>query len=687
MFKFSFNWLKDYLDKNITSDEVFKILNLQGFEFEGSEKINNDIVTAIEVKANRPDMLSHMGVAREINAYKNEKLPKINKNNFKINNEKFNIKVNNEGICKRFCAAKIKNIDNKKETPEYIKIRLSCMGINLVNPVVDIINYVMLDLGQPMHCYDIDKLNKNGLCIKKAENDFKLETLNNTQAEVKKDDIIICNDEKVSCIAGIIGADFSSVTSESKNILIEAAVFNEVSIRLTSRRLKISTPSSFRFERGIDIEKALDCLYHCCNLIEKICGGEVSKEIFDFYAHEKKPTKINLSLKNTNSLLGTNLTINQIVKYLEKYDFKCDNINENSVLVTIPSHRITILKEVELIGEIARIHGYDNIEATMPNIKLSYKEDKIVSNKNKLRDLLLSLGFSETINYSFIPSNTMKLLEIENSDTIYGDVKLENPISAAYGLMRPTLCYSLVNCLAYNYSIKNSDISIFELGRTYFQDKSSDTKVKEIDTCAFLMSGIKNPKGWGQIKDSKFDYYDLLSYLNVIFNNFGQKYDLKPVNYKFCKKKTSYEIIVDNKKIGFIGQIEKSKFEFINNIKLVQDDIFYCEFYIENISAKDKKLEFESKYPPIKRLYNFIEPKDVYSKDVIEIIKSISENVIKIEIKDIYEDKNMPENLHAVLYEVTYCSKNSTLTCEQIQQVEKKFIEILRKKLNVVIKS
>lgn len=689
MFKFSFEWLKDYCGKEITPEEIFSILNIQGFEFQGKEEIGNDIVTAIEVKANRPDMLSHIGIAREIKAYKNELLPEIPKSSIKIDNNKFPVKINVEDnkICRRFCGITLKNINNKCETPDYIKTRLEALGINLVNPVVDIANYVMIDMGQPMHSYDISKIEGQELNIKKCNENTKVTTLAEKEAEIKKGDIVISDINKPLCLAGVIGMEDASVTSESKDIMLEAAIFDEVSVRLTSRAIKISTPSSFRFERGVNCESTLDILYQCAKMIQEVCGGEIQSEAFDYYPEKRVIDEIELSTSRTNTLLGTDLSSEQIIKYLEKYGFEFKNISDDSMKVIVPSYRLDVKKEVDLIEEVARAHGYDNIPIKMPVIATSYNRNKVWSNMDKIRNILSGLNFSETINYSFIPSDTMEALGIDKDEDIYSDVMLENPIAGAYSLMRPTLVYSLLNCLAYNYSIRNTDLALFELGRTFFKDSSYDTGCREVDTCGFIFSGTRIPKGWNCDKDVKYNYYDLLSYTNILMNSFGENFELKSQEYKFCELGTSYEIIVNNKKVGFIGELNKKSFGLIKNAKLIKDKIFYCEFYIDALSEKSKKLGFESKYPPIKRLYNFVYDKSISSEKIINTIKSSSDIIRNILVKDIYIDKNMQENTHAVLYEVTYCSNTETLTSEIIEKIENDLIKSLENKFGAILKS
>ncbi len=688
MFKFSFDWLQDYLGTDMKFKEILEILNLQGFEFQGEQKVGDDIVTAIEVKANRPDMLSHMGIAREIRAFCGKKIPKPERADIKINNENFpvKIKVTDSKSCRRFSGIVIENIDNSVQTPEHIKRRLESLGISLVNAVVDITNYVMLDMGQPMHSYDIDSLSGKEINVQKASKETKVITLANKEADVKIGDIVVSDNKNILCVAGIIGAQTASVTEKSKNVFLEGALFDEVDVRLTSRRIKISTPSSFRFERGVNADYTLDILLKCARMIKEICGGKILDEGFDFYPVKQENILLNLSVKNSNRLLGVELKAETIINYLEKYDFKCTEIDEDTLKVQVPSYRLDVKKEVDVIEEVARIHGYDNIEAVMPTITTQYNKNEIWSKMDVLRANLVGLGFSETINYSFIPSNTMEIFAIEPTDKLYSDLTLQNPIANAYSLMRPTMVFSLLNCLAYNYSIGNSNLALFELGRVYFKDSKYDTGCREIDTCAFIMSGVRIPRGWNCEKDIKYTYYDLLNYIKILFDGFGQNFELEKANYKFLEEGSGYNITVNGKTVGYIGELGKQRLNKIQNVKLIKDKIFYCEFYIKDIIEKIRKIEFESKYPPIKRLYNLVYNKSITAAEIRDLIKSSSDLIRNISVKDIYSDKNLSENEHAVLYEVNYCSKISTLTSEEIEDIENIFLKNLAEKFKAHLK-
>ncbi len=688
MFKFSLNWLRDYCGKDANYDDIMKKLKTQGFEFDGNQEVKDDIVTAIEVKANRPDMLYHMGIAREIKAFDGEPVPTISKKQFAVNNEKFPVKINiDNSVCKRFCAVKISGVNASAQVPEYIKERLNALGINSVNAVVDIGNYTMIDIGQPIHAYDADKIVGNKLMVSKANENTKITTFSGETSEIKSGDIVISDGEDIKCVAGIIGTDSAAVKENTKDIILEAAIFDEVSVRLTSRRLKISTPSSFRFERGVDADSTFNALMNCAEMITKICGGKIETPAFDNRPEKSEEKHVNLSVKNSNRLIGISLDQKTVINCLRKYNFKCKPIDEDLIKVSIPSYRLDVLKEVDLIEEVARIYGYDNIKPVMPTIMTSYHKNKVWSNMDIIRKTLGGLGFGETINYSFIPADTMKIFDIDEGEDIYSDLTIQNPIAGAYSLMRPMMAYSLLSCLAYNYSINNNNLALFELGRVYFKDKSFDTGVREVDTCGFVMSGVRIPRGFGSDKDIKYTYYDLLNYLEIVMNSFGQNFELQKNEYKFFEDGSGYNIIANGEKIGFIGEINKSKLIKIPNLKLVKDKIFYCEFYISKLAGKVKKIKFESKYPPIKRLYNFMQRRDVTAKEVETVIKSSSDVVRDVVVKDIYSDKNFSENEHAVLYEVNYCSKEHTLTSEEIEKIEKDFLEKLNSKFGIKFKS
>ncbi len=688
MFKFSLNLVKQMCGFEISSDEFFKILNLQGFEVDETFKKDDDTIVTIEVKANRPDMLCHLGIAREICAFKGKEIPRVEVSDKPFGNNLFPMDVEvDPDACSRFCLLILEGIDNRVQTPNYIKTLLQKLGINCVNAVVDITNYVMLKYGQPMHTYDADKIHDNCMNVQKYDSESEILTLSGSPLKVKKGDIVVCDKKNILCVAGVVGADISSVQNDTKNVVLEAACFNEVSIRLTSRRMKVSTPSSFRFERGIDIQRCMDIANICAHLIVKICGGKIREGFYDFYPQKPEKNHIDLRISRVNSLLGVNLDKKIVMKYLQSYEFKCIDKNEDGVCVTVPDYRLDVKCEVDIIEEVARIHGYDNIAPTMPTVQLCYNKNTVWDNIDKLREIFVGLGFDEVITYSFIPSDFIDTFKVPKGDRLHSDLILKNPINKEYALMRPTLVYSLVDSLVYNYSLGNMDLSLFEMGKVYFKDETSETNYGELDVAGFIFSGNRIYKGWGIDRNIKYSYYDLLNYVNIIFGEFGQDFKLERSDYRFCEEGTGFNIISDGNVVGFICEINKKSLNKPQNIKLIKGSVFYCEIIVKALRERTKKLKFESKYPSVMRVYNFMVNKNIVSDRIEKIILESSDLVTNIEVCDLYKDKNMNDDEHAILYKVKYCSRQCTLTSNMIENIEQKFITKLASDLNVTLKN
>jgi len=691
MFVVSYNWILEILNKNFEFEEILKALDTLGFEVKETESVKNyfvsgeDYLITIEVKANRPDMLSHFGVARELASFFDINLEEpvfdFYQDFNNIQEKKLEVKINTN-LCENYNAFYIENINNTVQTPDYIKNRLKLFGIESINPVVDISNYVTLEYGQPTHVYDRDKFSENSLEICENNNTCDFKDLSNKNLKLQNGDIIIKNNNKIVCLAGIIGSEITETDKNTKNIIIESAVFNKIPIRVAAKRLKISTLASFRFERGVDSENSLNILNLIAKKIIDLCGGRLVYK-FIYKLNKNIDKKLNLRANRVNNILGTSLKINQISESLEKYKFVCDKKDDNNILVKIPSFRLDIEREIDLIEEVARSIGYDMIEPKSPKINLIYRPNKLYEKFDILRNILIGFGFNEVINYSFIPSEICNIINnLDKNNCII----LQNPISNLYDLMRPNLIYSLLYSLSYNYSIGNYNNSFFEIGKIYELDKNSETFAQETDCLGFTISGNKIESGFGINKPIKYDFYDLNSYLNVIFDYFNQK------NIKFIQKNISYmnnyyDLIFENKNLGFIGEINKSKFvKILPNLKLIKDKIFYCEIKINKLKDSKKVLKFESKFPAIIRQYNFICPKNIFSNEIINYIKIKNKLINKISIKDIYEDNNMSINEHSLLFEIEYRSPERTINSDEIELIENNLLNNLSEKFSIKIK-
>lgn len=687
MFTFSQNLLNKLAQNTMESSNIVDILNLQGQEVKAIKQFEGDKFITIEVKANRPDLLSHIGVLRELEAYYGKEITELSYNGELQETNVKKVRVQDDSLCNRYSAIEIRNINNIKSTPLEILNVLHGLGIELKDTVTNICNYMTILIGQPVAIYDSDKIGKiQEIEIKKTAEKLFLKVSNNQEYEVPQDTIIVvCNDNKLVSIAGIIVAKEFSVDENTKNITIECGNYNDVLVRLSSRKMKLSTLSSFRLERGVDYEKQLDYMLLTAKEIQKICGGIISNEYID-YGYKQKEQFVELSINRTNSILGINLNQKQVKELLEKYNFHSACIDKDILRINVPSYRLDLGREIDFIEEVARIFGYHNIEPKAPIIRADFVRNRLWENMDKIRNILVGLSFYEMINYGFIPVNSMEVLGIEKGDEIYSEVLLQNPISANYALMRPTLLYSLLNNAIYNTSKGSRNLALFEIGKIFYDNNECETHVKEKMNIGILFTGIRIPKGWGIDKNVKYSIYDISNYLNIIFGEFGLEYELKRNSYKFCEKNTGMSIIVENLNIGYCGQIKDSIVRKIQNGKLMQSNIFYIEFNLDSICERKKMITMESKYPPIIREYNLLVKKEIFMQEVITTIRNVDLSIKKVQVLDIYEGKEIEKNKHAVLIQIVYMKEEKTLTADEVEKLEEQFLQKINEQYSITLK-
>ena len=682
MFIVSYKWIIEILGINIKFNEILKALDLQGFEVKSIDDLENDehLIT-IEVKANRPDMLSHFGVARELTSFFNIDLPEHNFEFKSEANKKIDFSFNiDKSLCDCYYAVCVDGIDNYVKTPEYMQKRLKLFGLDSINAVVDISNYIVLEYGQPSHIYDRDKLCGNCLSICKNLNNNKFIDLSGKELELNQDDIVIKDSEDVVCVAGLIGSKKDATDKNTKNIIIESATFSKIPIRVTSKRLRLSTLSSYRFERGIDPKNSCSMIKLITNKIIEICGGSITNK-FEYKSGNIIDKTVPLNSNKVNKLLGTSLDTQTIINCLEKYKFKCKRLDNYNLSVLVPSFRLDIEIEEDLIEEIARSYGYDNITPVNLCIPSVYRPNKIWEACDVFRNALIGFGFNEVINYAFVPDEICNVLNLEKSNCVI----LQNALSNLYNLMRPNMVYSLLNSLAYNYSVGNYNLSLFEIGRVYKKNEKSETLSSEEDHVGFIISGDNICSGFGITKPVKFDFYDLSSYLHNIFSRFNQNIEFR--SKKLSWMKNSYDILSNGEKIGILGEILKEKFiKLLPNIKLIKDNIFYCEIDLKNVNFHKKVLKCDSKYPSIVRQYNLVCKKSVCSKDMIDCISSFDKSVNNVAIRDIYEDEKMIPGTHSLLFEVRYRLLDRTLSSDEVELIESRMLEELFSKFSAKIK-
>lgn len=694
MFQFPFNLLKSVSDTDISYDDLLKWLREQGFEIASIEEAGDDTLIEIEVKANRPDMLSVEGVLREVYISKKIPAPKSIDSDVKLNFSPDNklsheIKIASPDVH-RYCGIEITDIDNTVETPAYIVDTLTKLGIPTINAVVDISNYVLILIGQPSHVFDTDKVD-GAITVANVTEPTKFLTLNGSEVEFPKGALLITDEKKPVCAAGMIGSPNAEITKDTKNIIIECANFDHIIIRTTSKKTHVSTMASYRYERGVNTELCYAGSRLLTKLITEVCGGKVNNNAYCYVDTEYKPQVLTLTTDRTNSLLGTKLYPDEIADMLRRCYFDVKVIDGTRMEVKVPSFRLDIDIDNDLIEEVGRIYGYHNIEPQPVKMYAPYIENPINKNANVLRDIMVGHGFIEVLTYGFIAADAMKKLEIPEGSEYYGNVTILNPLATWFELMRPTLAYNLVETAINNLTAGKNDIRIFELGKTFKKTTGhadSYDDYSEKNMFAALFTGAKATRGFGFAKDVKYNVYDAVALVRSILGEYNLPIEIKNNDtFGMFEKGAGAEITVNGKHVGVVGKISSKVLNNFENGKLAKDDVLYLEFCYEDLIATKKAISYETSFPSITREYNFIVKNGVHFCDYSTLITDASPFVVNVKPIDIYFGTGVAKGSSAVLISVEYNAITRTLAADEIEAIEQTFKTKLAEKYGIELKA
>lgn len=694
MFKFPFNLLKSVSDIPVDYDELIEWLRYQGFEIASIEQVDDDTLIEIEVKANRPDMLSVEGVLREVYISKELSSPKNLdtdvKLNFSADNKLSHDIVISSDDVHRYCGVEITNIDNTVKTPDYIVDTLTKLGIPSINAVVDISNYVLVLIGQPSHVFDTDKIN-GAITVANTTETTKFLTLNGSEIEFPTGSLLISDDEKPVCAAGIIGSPNAEITKDTKNIIIESANFDHIIIRTTSKKTHVSTTASYRYERGVNTELCYAGARMLTKLITDICGGAVNTNAFCYVDKEYKPETLTLSTERTNSILGTSLYPDEIADMLRRCYFDVTVIDGTTMQVTVPAFRLDIEIDSDLIEEVGRIYGYHNIEPQPIKMYAPYVENPINKNANELRNMMVGHGFIEVLTYGFIAKDAMDKLSIPKESPYYGDVHILNPLASWFELMRPTLAYNLIETAINNLAAGKNDIKIFEIGKTFTKKNGAENPYDnyvEKNMFAALFTGAKLKRGFGATKDIKYSVYDAVALVRSLLGEYNLPIEIKNNDaFGMFEVGASAEITVNGKHIGAVGKIASSVLNSFENGKLAKDDVLYIEFCYEDLIETKKSIGYETGFPSIIREYNFIVKNGVHFCDYSKIIVDASPFVVDVKPIDVYFGSGVAKGTSAVLVSVEYNAITRTLASDEIEAIEHSFKKKLSEKYGIELKA
>jgi phenylalanyl-tRNA synthetase beta chain len=631
-------------------------------------KIENDEVFEIGLTPNRADAMSHLGTARDLRAGLlqsgvNVEFITPSVSNFRVDMRTLKIDVNVEEVllAPRYCGVTISGI-TVKPSPHWLQYRLKAIGITPKNNVVDVTNYVLHELGQPLHAFDATKINGK-IIVKTLPSGTKFTTLDDVERTLHKEDLMICDEKGPLCIAGVFGGKNSGVTEHTTSIFLESAYFNPVSIRKTAKRHQLNTDASFRFERGIDPTITSYALKRAALLIQEVAGGEITSDLIDVYQKKIEDFSVFLNFANVAKIIGQEIPKDTIKQILVSLDIKVNSFSETGLGLTIPAYRVDVQREIDVIEEILRVYGYNNISfsnklnATVSNSPRNedYKLQNIVATQ------LNSQGFNEMMANSLTTASYVELSEVLKEEH---NVKMLNPLSNDLATLRQSLLFSGLEAISYNINRRNSDLKLFEFGKSYHKFLSGFEEHKHL---TLFLTGNRSKESWATTQKPS-DFFLFKGYVDAVLARFGiQKTQNSPVTSDVFSE--GIAIGAGHNALVEFGVVKKSILKHFG----IKQEVFYADFnwavIIKMISNKTKFTEIP-KYPEVRRDLALLVDQSVTYDSIYTIAKQSEKNLLKdVNLFDVYEGSNLPEGKKSYALSFIIQDNAKTLTDAQIDKI------------------
>ncbi len=648
-------------------------------------KIENDEVFEIGLTPNRADAMSHLGTARDLRAGMLQKgthveliTPSVSKFRVDKRTLKIDIDVKDSKLVPRYCGVTISGI-TVKPSPTWLQNRLKAIGLNPKNNIVDVTNYVLHELGQPLHAFDAAKISGK-VIVKTVPSGTKFTTLDDIERSLHEEDIMICDEKGPLCIAGVFGGKDSGVSESTNAIFLESAYFNPVSIRKTAKRHQLSTDASFRFERGIDPSITEYALKRAALLIQEVAGGEITSDIIDVYPKNVEDFSVFLNFNKVTKIIGQEIPKDTIKKILVSLDIKVNSVSDSGLGLTIPAYRVDVQREIDVIEEILRVYGYNNI-------KFSNKVNATVSNSPRTEDYkiqnvvatqLNSQGFHEMMANSLTTANYIQLSEMLKEEH---NVSMLNPLSSDLATMRQSLLFSGLEAISYNINRKNTDLKLFEFGKTYHNFPSGYEEQKHL---TLFLTGNRNQETW-TASQKPTDFFLFKGYVNAVLERLGiQKTQNQPLTSDVFSEGIAVNLGKDT--IVEIGVVKKSILKHFG----IKQEVFFADFnwaaILKLISNKIKFVEIP-KYPEVRRDLALLIDQTVTYESIYTIAKQTEKSLLKnIDLFDVYEGQNLPEGKKSYALSFSIQDSSKTLTDEQIDKIMTKLQKNFESELGAVLR-
>ncbi|OGQ21776.1 MAG: phenylalanine--tRNA ligase subunit beta [Deltaproteobacteria bacterium RIFCSPLOWO2_02_FULL_44_10] len=669
-------WLREFVSFDASIDELAAKLTMAGIEVEEIQGKGDRAIFTLGITPNRPDCLSVLGVAREVAAVGG----KLKKAKTRVPSGKGRMKdfiavqVENETRCPRYTARIIKGV-RIAPSPPWLVQRLEACGIRSVNNVVDATNYVMLERGQPLHAFDLRDLREQTLRIQTSSSSLTFQTLDGVSRKLEREDLLICDGKGPVALAGIMGGKNSEIHAETFDLLLESAYFEPAGIRRSSRRLGLSTESSYRFERGVDPNAVLETLHRLTQLITELAGGTPTEDWLDLYRKKILPAKISLSFEEVRRVLGMTITSAECVKLLQRLQFRKENQTAKQVTFEIPTFRQDLSRPIDLIEEIARIYGYGHIPETLPRVALSsVSRPEHEQPTRHIRTMLTTLGFSEAVLMAFISPEEHQRFTLKG----YTPLLLTNPLSPEDSCMRTSLLPGLLRVMRLNKNHQQTDGRFFSMGRVYHREEGKKESHEPLHL-AGLMMGRRSPRAW-ETSRVNIDFFDLKGVLEQLFEKLHCQnivFDRKDIP-SFFHPGISASITVQGTPIGYVGRLHPSVIQASG----LEEEIFAFELNVQLLlKASHFSRQFLplSRFPFVDRDFSIVIGENVTHEDIEHLIREMKIPIFQsIHLFDFYRGKNIPSGKKSVAYSLRYASHDRTLTDEEVTKAHQMIVQKLQ---------
>ncbi len=628
----------------------------------------DDVVVEYEVTSNRVDCFSVVGIAREAAAtFDKTFVPPVvtETGNDEDVNDYVKVSVENTDLCPRYCARVVKNI-KIGPSPKWMQRRLASVGIRPINNLVDITNYVMEEYGQPMHAYDLETIAGHQIVVKTAQDGETFTTLDGQERKVDKDVLMICDGEKAIGIAGIMGGENSMITDDVKTMLFEAACFDGVNIRKSSKRVGLRTDASGKFEKGLDPNNAKAAIDRACQLVEELGAGEVVGGTVDVYGKEKHPVRVPFDADKINAMLGTDISEEEMLGYFKKIDLEYDPETKE---VIAPTFRQDLFRLADIAEEVARFYGYDNIPTTLPNGeattgKLSFK----LRIEQAARDIAEFCGFSQGMCYSFESPKVFDKLLLPKDSPLRRTVEIMNPLGEDYSIMRTTSLNGMLTSLATNYNRRNKDVRLYELGNIYLPKSLPLTDLPE-ERMQFTLGMY-----------GKGDFFSMKGVVEEFFEKIGMKdretYDPN-AGKPYLHPGRQANILYDGKVVGYLGELHPE----VADIYGIGERAYVAVIDMPEImeyATFDRKYYGIAKYPAVTRDISMVVPKHILAGQIEEVISAKGGQYLEsYALFDLYEGAQIREGFKSVAYSTVFRAKDKTLSDAEVTEAMERILKAL----------